>query len=425
MIKAFLIIIFSITISYAETKYFGANSTEAILKFEARIETTLNADVDKKVIDQLQYLIGHFQSNSFSKEFKFKGVLGDLYDYKITQSKKIGNKKIVSYQFEGKVNFDERAFAKADLIEIPVLLPLNIDKIYSLGVVKNKNLCTDPDYNSAEDFFYFWDIGRAGCPLKKDQVNIVRTHGTLQKLQNTKLTYPEYDRLYKTKTLKVSLFLGYINDIPGKKSDEAYILYHQLQDELQAQGFSVKSEERAFNSNGIEGHSYQIVLEKKRKTVLNTIQNVQISILLADTNLNSDDTTFHTLYADAISASHIVAYDGHSGLGTNLGVDYLPYFDFGKQYQILFLNGCSSYPSFNSLYFERKPGGSKNLEIITAGLPTLTSTSYTNMMAFLNPFISGKVISYQRLMGVIESSNGEEETYLMGVNGDEDNKFRP
>jgi hypothetical protein len=425
MIKAFLIIIFTITISYAGTEYYGTNSTEAILKFEGRIETSLKADIDDKILNQIQHLIGHFHSKSFVKNFGYHGVLGDQYDYQILEIIKAGQKQIVRYQFEGKVNFDDRAFGKMKHIDVPILLPLNVDKVYALGMVKNKNLCTDQTYNSEGDFFYFWDIGIPGCPLKADKVNIVRTSGTLQKLANTKLTYPEYDRLYKTKTLKVSLFLGYIDDTPGKKTDDGYIFYHDLQDELIGQGFKVKSEERAFNSDGEAGHSYQVILEKSRKTALGTTQNIEISILLADTDLSSEDSTFHTLYADAISASHIVVYDGHSGLGANLGVDYLPNFDFGKQYQILFLNGCSSYPYFNTQYFEQKPGSSRNLEIITSGLPTLTSTSFSNMMAFLNPFIAGKVISYQRLMGLIEESNGEEDTYLMGVNGDEDNQFTP
>jgi hypothetical protein len=424
MIKAILIIIFTITISYAETEYYGTNSTEAMLKFEGRIETSVKADIDAKILNQLQYLIGHFQSKSFAKSFGFRGVLGDQYDYKILELVKKGQKQIVRYQFHGKVNFDDRAFEKMKNVVVPILLPINPDKIYALGMVKNKNLCTDEVYNSEGDFFYFWDIGLPGCPLKSDKINIVRINGELDKLENTKITYPEYDRLYKTKTLKVSLFLGYIDEA-GKKTDNGFIFYNELQDELMAQGFSLKSEERAFHSNGGVGHSYQVILQKTRKTALGTTQNVEISILLADTELDSDDSTFHTLYADAISASHIVVYDGHSGLGVNLGVDYLPHFYFGKQYQILFLNGCSSYPYFNSLYFERKPGNSRNLEIITSGLPTLTSTSFSNMMAFLNPFIQGKTLSYQKIMGDLEESNADEDTYLMGVNGDEDNQFRP
>ncbi len=47
------------------------------------------------------------------------------------------------------------------------------------------------------------------------------------------------------------------------------------------------------------------------------------------------------------------------------------------------------------------------------------------MWTFLTPFISGHLTSWQNIMNRLEASNGEEETYLMGVNGDEDNQFRP
>ena len=76
------------------------------------------------------------------------------------------------------------------------------------------------------------------------------------------------------------------------------------------------------------------------------------------------------------------------------------------------------------MYFNLKPGRTKNLEIITSGLPTLTSTSTGNMLSFLTPFIEGRTHSYQTILRSLERSNDDEGTYLMGVNGDEDNLFK-
>jgi hypothetical protein len=180
--------------------------------------------------------------------------------------------------------------------------------------------------------------------------------------------------------------------------------------------------EKSKTQNGLV---QKIVLEKSRRTAIGSQQKVIVEILLSDTAIESEDPTFQRAYLKALEEADIIAYDGHSGLGANLGSDYLDDFSLGKQYQILFLNGCSSYPYFNAGYFNSKTGGSLNLEIITSGLSTLTSTSLPNMQAFLEPFIAGKTVSYQTLLRNIEASNGEEETYLMGVNGDEDNEFRP
>ena len=77
------------------------------------------------------------------------------------------------------------------------------------------------------------------------------------------------------------------------------------------------------------------------------------------------------------------------------------------------------------MYFSLKPGGKRNLDIITAGLPTITSTSVTNMTSFLSPFINGKIHSYQTILRSLERSNDGVGTYLMGVSGDEDNVFKP
>ena len=47
------------------------------------------------------------------------------------------------------------------------------------------------------------------------------------------------------------------------------------------------------------------------------------------------------------------------------------------------------------------------------------------MSAFISPFIKGEISSYQALLQRVEDSNESEGTYLMGVNGDEDNRFKP
>jgi hypothetical protein len=161
------------------------------------------------------------------------------------------------------------------------------------------------------------------------------------------------------------------------------------------------------------------------KTQLGSKQNLDLTIWLTDTDLGASDKLFHREIVKAFREDDIIAYDGHSGLGGNLDLNLLPQFKFNSNYQIFFFNGCSSYPYFNAKYFAAKPGGKSNLDIITSGLPTLTSTSVTNMTAFLTPFVKGHLPSWQTIMNRIEASNGEEETYLMGVNGDEGNRFRP
>jgi hypothetical protein len=94
------------------------------------------------------------------------------------------------------------------------------------------------------------------------------------------------------------------------------------------------------------------------------------------------------------------------------------------RYQIFFLNGCSTYPYFKNMYFNAK-GGSENLQLITSGLETDTSTSLPNMLAFLEGFIAGKKLTFQNIMQKLDHSNGKIGSYLYGVIGDQSSTWTP
>ncbi|MBA2404857.1 MAG: hypothetical protein H0V66_08815 [Bdellovibrionales bacterium] len=431
---AFLLLAFN---GWSQDKYFGARSTEATLKFEAAIEVStdkaltvdaLNGSsakanaIREKVNHQLQFLIGHFQSVSFVDSYKYPGVLGDKHDFKfISVDPKKGSRQVLKYRFEGKTVFHTRVFEKSDTVSIPLRLPNNPQTFFKKGLVNGENKCTDEHYNSEGDLFYFWDPDKYGCPLKDNSTDVLRIEGNLERLKNTVSTYPEYNRLYKAEELKISVFLGYIEDEPSvsRTKDDGYLTYKELGKELEGFGYKIIEQKNFKKLN------YITKFEKTFRNQLGVQQKVIISILLSDSSVGTKDDTFVDYFSEALKTSQLVAYDGHSGLGGNLEYERFSSNKLPGFYQVFFFNGCSSYPYFNQMYFNQKPAGKKNLEIITAGLPTLTSTSTSNMMAFINPFIHGKVHSYQTLMRSLEKSNGEESTYLMGVNGDEDNVFRP
>jgi hypothetical protein len=239
------------------------------------------------------------------------------------------------------------------------------------------------------------------------------------------MTYPEYDRLYQKEELNIAIFMGYVDD-EASTSDPAIDQLNELTNYFKGRRFSVKKDQRQFgpsvdaDGNGI---NYKMTFSKSRLTSLGQRQKVNVHVLVADTSINSEDETFRDGYRQALLNADLIVYDGHSGLGANIGADYIEGMEFAKNYQILFLNGCSSYPYFNRDYFEKKPGGSKNMEIITSGLSTYSTTATANMLAFIKPFLSGKVATYQTLLRAIERSNGGVDSYLTGVNGDHDNIF--
>jgi hypothetical protein len=429
----FLLISFNATV---HAVYYGAKSTEAILTFNGLIEISGQPALDlsmlngqsrqskqirEKIDYQLSFLIGHFQSDSFIKTFNYPGVVGDQQQVKYIKVEQLtANSQIIYYSYEGKVNFHSEAFSNKR-ITVPIRLPRNPGVFYKKGLMGGTNRCTDAKYNSEGDLFYFWDPDKRGCPLKDNQIDVLRLEGVMNQLPNTTSTYPEYDQLYNQSQLKLAIMIGYIEDEPLKtrKKDTGFTTYREIRNELLNQNFKV-TEERNFKQI-----NYLTILQKEVRNQLGVKQNVEITLLLSDASLGISDKTFEQYFKTALMKSHIVAYDGHSGLGGNLDINRFSINKLPSFYQIYFFNGCSSYPYFNQNYFSRKPGGTRNLEIITSGLPTLTSTSTSNMLAFIHPFIHGKIHSYQNLLNSIERSNGRQDTYLMGVNGDEDNRFRP
>lgn len=445
-----LLILLSFNLFAQDAKYFGATNTEAILNFDSRIEiqtskvlklanlkkeTAQNAEVFEEVREQISFLIGHFSSESFKQEVGVPGVLGENMAFTFTKVDNYTGYAVLHMNVSGKVVFHKDVFKGKSTASIPLRLPLSMSRTYELGIIDGVNLCTDEHYNSLGDFFYFWDIEKEDCPLKGNKTEIVRVKGKLTQVDNTKKTYPEYDKLYKKPVLDIRVLMGYIGDEVSltevNYSDDGYKSFKGTIAELENLGFAVTDRKVKFrytkNDREISGSNYLYVLEKDLKNQLGTVQTVRITVFLGDTDLNSADLTFHKVLIPAYQESDLLVYDGHSGLGANLSFDYLPEFIFDTtgKYQLFFINGCSSYPYYNGQFFRNKEGGNKNIDIITSGLSTYTSTSVSNTIAFLAPFIQGKTWSYQTLLRHMEVSNGDAGTYLTGVNGDEDNIFVP
>jgi len=454
-----LIIITLLNLSSVNAWYYGRTSTEANLVFYSKADVALNIPLDtslkrlnakngqyrKKALDlvdqQIMHLMGIFQSDSFLNSY-WPGALGETYKITFTQLKKgrTPSRRELHYKFEGKVVFHKNAFGRFFESEVPLILPLQPDKIYKLGMIDGHNYCTDEHYNTEIDFWYFWDPDKNGCPLNDNNTDVLRFTGTLNRLSNTRWTYPEYDQLYKRdnnkKELNISVFVGLMNEdldfsLPDRK-DEAYKAYNQIQREVRALGYKLSENKKNFsydiqNEQFQDGINNMKVYSKELKTKLGTPLKVNIRILITDTSITSPDETFHHYYVNSLQTADIMVYDGHSGLGGNLDLMSLPDVDWNlSKYQLFYFNGCSSYPYFNGSYFSAK-NGTKKLDIITSGLPTYSNTAGSNVMAFLNNFLKGKINTYQSILGDIELSNqvNGEETYLTGVNGDEDNIFSP
>lgn len=248
------------------------------------------------------------------------------------------------------------------------------------------------------------------------------------RLPNEKISFPEYARLADAqRELNISLFFGM--DSPTSKPDP------RRSNDVNANNFTRTAEALSrlgFNSTNRQSTPmYYTEVFEKTYAGINSIRKIRVKTYFGPTGINENVSGFHSLLKYALEKDAVMIYDGHSGLGGHLDLQSIEArlrskIEFPQErYQILFFNSCSSYPYYNTQYFERKrtavdPKGSKNLDILTNGLSTYFNTIANSNFALLNAFDryaqKGERTTYQQLAQQIDSDN------LFGVNGDEDNQ---
>ncbi|MCS6837454.1 MAG: hypothetical protein NZ480_01285, partial [Bdellovibrionaceae bacterium] len=361
----------------------------------------------------------------------------------------------VHYRYEGTVVVHNDAPS-----DYYILLPNNPREIYKQGLVmakdRNGNLqiskpCTDPHYNSEADFWYFWNPSIIGCPLKKGD-HYQEVKATLRRKSNMPRSFPEYPRLVRKEeqsgdlVIPIFVFLGMDEPRapfdPYKSGDYNAPNYRYIMNRLLRNGFSKKTNEEnnlhsALTSMNLSSkfRSRKPIgfLETMTKTVTNTPLGkpitIRIDLYFGPTGILETSYSFHLLFKYALEHYSVMVYDGHSGLGGNLNLNIIED-RVGKiqipkdKYQIYFFNSCSSYPYYNTMYFNRKvtksdPKGRKNLDILTNGLATYFSVLGDSTFVLIDAIerwaSNQRAVSYQAIAREIESQN------LFGVNGDEDN----
>lgn len=430
-----VILITTTTVSAAPPEvrrlYYGKDSSEATMTFRHKVEIEYFQGISFEVMEErIQLQIKHMfgpMSNGASKAVP-KEDHQITIDKDITAEKNLkGNILTVYYEYSGTVVADNSAGTSLD-----ITLPLDPKRVYAQGTIERNGTasfpCTDTHYTSEGDFWYFWGPTQSGCPLKLNQTyHTVKT--TLKRKANTEKTYPEYDRLVNEEgEIVIYAFFGMAGH-EGTKSpytnrDENADQYKQLKSYLTGSaGFKVSSTDE--NSNY---YIENLELEAEKA-------NIKVIMYFGETGINDHAVNkFHELYKNAIENSSIMLYNGHSGLGGNLHLEYLSYAINKKinpkpgKYQIYYFNSCSSYPYYNKMYFTPKasandPKGTKSLDIITNGLSTYfyvmgqTSQNLVKMVSIWAN--SGRAYSWQEFIDGSDSDN------LIGINGDEDNPTTP
>lgn len=434
------------------------DATEAIMTFNGRVEMRSsrkpsNEQALKQIEEQLWHLFGPMG------EGEFPGVPRSNHTIpkpKITKSGEKEGTYLIEYHYRGTV-----LITRGPRNIYDIYLPANPDEIYKASLVtesgKKKNVCTDEKYNGEEDFGYFW------APWKTDECNKILKEGKhyykiaadIKRIRNTDRTYPEYNRMVHpdpkdgVPTIHVSVLVGMDNPANGKdpwrSSDlnaKSYkTIVTTLRDKMgyEEVGFPADYKRSILGGRRLRGHFERWVKEKTKRGV-----RIVTDFFFGPSGIDQASGAFHYFLRVALFKIPLTIYDGHSGLGGHLDLEWIerirkqadPGFQFEfdpSLYQVYFFNSCSSYTWYNTIFFHRKSKSgedhdSSNLEVLNNGLPSAfeSETGLPNTNLELIRAVDAwaemeRTYTYQELADKIDRHN------LFGVNGDEDesNKSKP
>ncbi|HEY8077552.1 MAG TPA: hypothetical protein VIF62_25675, partial [Labilithrix sp.] len=280
----------------------------------------------------------------------------------------------------------------------------------------------------------------------------------------TKPTYPEYDRLYtggvKDGMLVVGLLDGRLShEHTEAATDDGWPEWLSTLDEVfkARPGFqfvSLDSGEDLFtttvNGNKYTGYTFDDIIhwtlygdqwpkgmppgdrDNIRIAVGKKLDNhwlvfdEKVNVAIADKPARAFTHRLRTLFGadedptphrDAIRNSDVVVYNGHSyiGYGPLDPSNFRPE-TFSPGYQILFFDSCVSYNYYEQDFFKLKPGGSKNLDMITNGIEAPEYLSGAMDGKFIAKLLDGSMASYQDLLAAAKRTDS-----LRVVDGEIDN----
>lgn len=335
----------------------------------------------------------------------------------------------VPYEYRG-VWLIRKDIANGRGLTIPV--PRNVEDLFT----NQWKSCTDsdPEHQTPSFFWYFWDPARRGCDHAQgseyDEV-VIRIG---PQTTNEPRTYPEYDRLFRTKNAEKSLTLtfgfGYVQDParpnPERDRDAGMAEYRNfVQTVRQLLRANAPKETPILQAEYPEatdprlqiGHRFQARVSDAEVTI-NVVAAAGVDQMV--------------IFAKSFAHDHdgFFAWLGHSRVGTGFDAQRFgamlrsdpSYYSISSQYQVIYWGGCNSYSYYTLPFFEFK-GGTRNLDILANGLPSLFAFNSMNAATVLTAFLNWESRpSYQEIVDKIEADAAHwGVTVLTAVLGDEDN----
>lgn len=322
-------------------------------------------------------------------------------------------------------------------LSLPV--PYSIEKLQT----PNWQQCTDnssAEHSTWSFFWYFWDPSRYGCDhVVNQQYQQVDVQIGTETVATTK-SFPEYKNLIHTvngqPTLSMTFAFGYVEDNatpnPFKDSDEGMRQFQKFYAQAKKQLTALGYVETSISQKDITAGS--IVIGSKFTGKKDGVQ-VIVSVI-ANGGVDQMD-----IFANSYAKNHdsFFGWFGHSRVGSGFDANQFQsnlrahpdVLSVSPNYQMVYWAGCDSYSYYTLPFFKLKadldptadPKGTKKLDLISNGLPSLFSFNAYNANVLLTALLNWqKPTSYQTIVDSIENNaSNSGSPVLVNVLGDEDN----
>ena len=391
------------------------SASAKLLDFEFEGEVTMAAgDPQQTIKDQMLFTIGQLNG---------KTGVGRLDKLAITnvRSERQGDLTRVRYHAKLPVSIAKAAKVARSYT---LILPKRADYAgqEAFFTKYGATTCTDAFAHDNETgiYWYYYRPEQAGCALAADDV--IKAKATVRvSPENTKNTYPEYDKVWADDVLDVVSIFGKFEDGATTEADVGVKSHGDFVSTMRHELPNVK-----ITPANTPEHPGVANADVTIESTLPNGKKIKITSFLVD-NVREGGAAFERRYNELSGDADVIVYNGHAGLGQNVrALAHMGTFKPGK-YQIVYMNGCDTFAYVDGTLAETRarlnptdPTGTKFMEILTNSMPPNWESLPNNTMSLIRDLSKTDApVKYTDILSHFDQSG------FVTVTGDEDNKFKP
>jgi hypothetical protein len=386
-------------------------------EYDGELVTDYAWDANSVVQDQMLFTIGHLNGDL---------AVGRLDRLELTNVKKTSmadGKTSITYHAKMPVAWGSKTnLPKSYTFTLPKDVSASGTEAFT---TKYKGSCAEAGAHDVDSgsIWYYYRPSEPGCTLAEGDIVKMTAVVTVSAVNSTG-KYPEYDKIWADKALRVVAIFGKYEDGATSTTDAGIEAFNEFAGSI---GRAMKQYNPTTTPSPILDNPGPANKALQWKATIGE-RTVQIDSLLVDNVANAAQTTeFKNWYEPLSTTADFIVYNGHAGLGQNVRALARTGKWVAGQYLVLFMNGCDTYAYVDGYLAQQRalvnpddPTGTKYMDIVTNAMPAFFSSDSGATMAVFNGLMTPDAPkNYEQIMKAIDPHQ------IVLVTGDQDNVYVP